>query len=305
MSMSNIRPPWRSKRRPSCTRACAASTCCSSRCAPWSALDTLGQVSSCGAQTFTWLIVLAVFFVLPVCARHGRAGERVHPGGRPVRVDEALPGAASGPASARSCTGSRTRSGSAAPSPSSRRPLERQHLADRQRDGRRLHVQARSSSGSRSGSRSSRSQRGKWIPNVGAIVRVGVLAFFSLTVLIYAIEHGVHGYAFGEFGPSTAVFLASCRCCSSTTSASSCRTAAAEEMVDPQKDVPKTVAAQRDHRPCSRTHSDLRDPGGAAGEQDHGHRRASSTRSHATFGVYGGAADFLVDVMAPASSSRS
>src|SRR6201985_410977 len=28
-------------------------------------LDTLGQVSGFGAQTFTWLIVLAVFFVLP------------------------------------------------------------------------------------------------------------------------------------------------------------------------------------------------------------------------------------------------
>ncbi|MDX6296183.1 MAG: glutamate:GABA antiporter, partial [Nocardioidaceae bacterium] len=28
-------------------------------------LDTLGQVSSWGAQTFTWLIVLAVLFVLP------------------------------------------------------------------------------------------------------------------------------------------------------------------------------------------------------------------------------------------------
>src|SRR5437868_10045335 len=28
-------------------------------------LDTLGQVSGYGAQTFTWLIVLAVFFVLP------------------------------------------------------------------------------------------------------------------------------------------------------------------------------------------------------------------------------------------------
>src|SRR4051794_15267468 len=28
-------------------------------------LDTLGQVSGFGAQTFTWLVVLALFFVLP------------------------------------------------------------------------------------------------------------------------------------------------------------------------------------------------------------------------------------------------
>src|SRR5205085_12368376 len=31
-------------------------------------------------------------------------------------------------------------------------------------------------------------RRGKWIPNLGAIVRIGVLAFFSVTVLIYAAE---------------------------------------------------------------------------------------------------------------------
>ena len=33
---------------------------------------------------------------------------------------------------------------------------------------------------------------GKWIPNLGAIIRIGVLLFFSITVVIYAIEHGVN-----------------------------------------------------------------------------------------------------------------
>ena len=36
-------------------------------------LDTLGQVSGFGAQTFTWLVVLAIVFVVPVRARDGRA----------------------------------------------------------------------------------------------------------------------------------------------------------------------------------------------------------------------------------------
>ena len=44
-------------------------------------------------------------------------------------------------------------------------------------------------------------RRGKWIPNLGAIVRIGVLGLFSLTVVIYAIEHGVHGYGVSDFRP--------------------------------------------------------------------------------------------------------
>ena len=36
---------------------------------------------------------------------------------------------------------------------------------------------------------------GKWIPTLGAWGRMIVLGFFSITVVIYAIKHGVHGVA--------------------------------------------------------------------------------------------------------------
>ena len=39
-------------------------------------LDTLGQVSGFGAQTFAWLVILAVVVRVPVRARHGRARHR-------------------------------------------------------------------------------------------------------------------------------------------------------------------------------------------------------------------------------------
>jgi hypothetical protein len=40
-------------------------------------LDTLGQVSSFGAQTFTWLIILAVLFVFPyACPSWGQPSRR-------------------------------------------------------------------------------------------------------------------------------------------------------------------------------------------------------------------------------------
>ena len=42
-------------------------------------------------------------------------------------------------------------------------------------------------------------EKGKWIPNAGAIGRALVLGIFSITVLIYAIKHGIHGFGFKDF----------------------------------------------------------------------------------------------------------
>ena len=36
---------------------------------------------------------------------------------------------------------------------------------------------------------------GKWIPNVGAFMRIIVLGFFSITVIIYGIKHGFAGFS--------------------------------------------------------------------------------------------------------------
>src|SRR6476469_5309006 len=41
-------------------------------------------------------------------------------------------------------------------------------------------------------------KHGKHIPNLGAIMRVIVLGFFSFTVVIYAIKHGVAGFSLGD-----------------------------------------------------------------------------------------------------------
>ena len=43
--------------------------------------------------------------------------------------------------------------------------------------------------------------RGKWIPNFGAVCRAFVLLFFSFTVLIYAFKHGINGFGFKDFIP--------------------------------------------------------------------------------------------------------
>src|SRR6266581_2527791 len=85
-------------------------------------------------------------------------------------------------------------------------------------------------------------RQGKWIPNFGAVVRFAVLGFFSITILIYAIKNGVHGYAAGDFSPSKAVFIGLVPLLIFNYVGFELQNGAAEEMQNPQRDVPKTVA---------------------------------------------------------------
>ena len=84
-------------------------------------------------------------------------------------------------------------------------------------------------------------RHGKWIPNFGAVVRFAVLGFFSITILIYAIKNGVHGYAAGDFSPSTAV-IGLVPLLIFNYVGFELQNGAAEEMRNPQRDVPVTVA---------------------------------------------------------------
>jgi glutamate:GABA antiporter len=84
-------------------------------------------------------------------------------------------------------------------------------------------------------------KHGKWIPNVGAIMRVIVLGFFSFTVAIYAIKHGVAGFSAGDLSPTRAVFLGLVPVLLFNYVGFELQNAAAEEMDDPQHDVPISV----------------------------------------------------------------
>ncbi len=68
------------------------------------------------------------------------------------------------------------------------------------------------------------------------------MAFFLLTVVIYGAQHGVHGYAFGDYAPSWAGFLAVTPVLLFAVSGYEAESGAAEEMRDPQRDVPISVA---------------------------------------------------------------
>jgi glutamate:GABA antiporter len=82
---------------------------------------------------------------------------------------------------------------------------------------------------------------GKWIPNAGAVLRGIVLGFFSLTVIIYGAKHGVAGFQWGHLSPTRAVFFGLVPILLFNYVGFELQNGAAEEMEDPQRDVPLSV----------------------------------------------------------------
>ena len=82
---------------------------------------------------------------------------------------------------------------------------------------------------------------GKWIPTIGAFVRIGVLGLFVLSVVLYAAQNGVHGFGTGAFGISYVGFIGLVPVLFFNYVGFELPNAAGEEMKDPQRDVPFSV----------------------------------------------------------------
>src|SRR3954470_14177361 len=82
---------------------------------------------------------------------------------------------------------------------------------------------------------------GKWIPILGAWARIGLLGFFSLSVVIYALSNGLHMPGVGEFAPSYTLFIALVPVLFFNFVGFELPNAAGDEMKNPQRDVPFTV----------------------------------------------------------------
>jgi amino acid transporter len=82
---------------------------------------------------------------------------------------------------------------------------------------------------------------GKQIPNAGAFLRLIVLGFFSITVIIYGIKHGFAGFAVSDMSPTRAVFFGLVPVLLFNYVGFELQNGAAEEMDDPQRDVPISV----------------------------------------------------------------
>ncbi|MFF3504333.1 APC family permease [Streptomyces sp. NPDC003247] len=84
-------------------------------------------------------------------------------------------------------------------------------------------------------------RRGKWITTAGALVKVLALGLFTLTAVLYGIEHGFHGLTDTRFTPTTAGFLALVPILLFAYVGFEAPNAAGEEMHDPQRDLPAAL----------------------------------------------------------------
>jgi amino acid transporter len=81
---------------------------------------------------------------------------------------------------------------------------------------------------------------GKWIPNLGAILRAFVLGFFSITMIVYGTKHGFSSFQ-GSFSPTKAVFFGLVPVLLFNYVGFELQNGAAEEMENPQRDVPLSI----------------------------------------------------------------
>jgi amino acid transporter len=203
-------------------------------------LDTLGTVASKGAQGFTWLIFLAAIFVAPYALLMSEVGSAFTQEGGPYEWSKMAFGRLQGAIAAVLywVTNPLWVGGSLA------------FLATEAWNDNLFKI----SSGSPGdyifklafiwlsiGVAIVSLKRGKWIPNAGAIMRVVVLGFFTLTTIIYAFKHGVSGFPAGDLTPTGAIFLALVPLLLFNYVGFELQNGAAEEMEDPQRDVPLSI----------------------------------------------------------------
>ncbi|HEU5212266.1 MAG TPA: APC family permease [Gaiellaceae bacterium] len=205
-------------------------------------LDTLGLVASSGGEGFTWLIVLAIAFVLPYALVMAEVGSAFTQEGGPYEWVKLAFG--------------RFHAGMAAVFYWITNPLwvggSLAFIAtEAWNTGNHFPDISGGSAGDYAfkllfvwfsiGVAIAALSYGKWIPTAGGFARIIVLGFFTFTVVLYAIEHGVHGISGGDLSPSMAVFLGLVPYLLFNYVGFELPNGAAEEMVNPQHDVPVSV----------------------------------------------------------------
>ncbi len=201
-------------------------------------LDTLGAVSSYGAQAFTWLIVMVVFFLVPyglITAELGTAFPEE--GGPYVWVKLAFGRAAAAVVAVMYwvdnpiwLAGTLSITAMAAFSTF----FVNLSLAWEYVFGL-VFIWAAIASVIMA------LKFGKWVATIGAAIRILLIAFFTITVLVYAGEHGLHGFGGGAFKPTWLIFLAAAPILIFNLEGFELPSAAAEELVNPRKDVPFAI----------------------------------------------------------------
>ena len=201
-------------------------------------IDTIGAIAIAGAQTFTWLLVLFVFFFIPSALCSAELGAALpEEGGVYVWVRRAFGRYAGGMASLLYWAGTPFWLGGS------------------------VTVVAIAALGRFFGTLDTFTmyafgtvfiviatigaviplRLGKWVPTSGAVMQIILLAFFTVTTIVYGMQHGLHGFTAGSFVPSLTPFIAVVPILIYSFVGIELPTSAAEEMVDPKRDIPAAI----------------------------------------------------------------
>jgi amino acid transporter len=81
----------------------------------------------------------------------------------------------------------------------------------------------------------------KWVPNLGAILRITLLGFFAILVIASGAQHGFHGTLAGFLPTNTTILIGVLGVIVFQWIGFELQTNASEEMDNPQKDIPRAV----------------------------------------------------------------
>lgn len=203
-------------------------------------LETLGQVSLYGAEAFTWALVLAVFFLVPyglIFAETGAAFSEE--GGAYTWVRDAFGRPAAAVAAILTWITQPVWVGGSMAFLAAETvsvyitPLEHGSIGDYLFKIVFIWITVVAAIASLA--------KGKWLPTSGAILKVGLLAFFVLTTIIYAAKNGVVDLSGGDFSPTLLGLFGSVPILLFAYLGFESSNSAAGEMENPARDVPVSI----------------------------------------------------------------
>lgn len=204
-------------------------------------IDLLAQTASFGSETFTWTLLLAIIFLIPYALIFAETGSTfIGEGGAYLWVRQAYGRPAGALASMLSWitqpvwVGGTMAFLAAATWDSYVAPLPSGSVADYIFKIVFIWLTVTAAILSLS--------HAKWIPSLGAILKLVFLAFFLLTTIVYALEHGVTGLDPAGFSPTLQGFLGLTPLLLFAYLGFESTNSASGEMKNPEKDIPIAIA---------------------------------------------------------------
>jgi glutamate:GABA antiporter len=202
-------------------------------------VDTIGAIAVGGGQAFTWLVVLFVFFFIPSALASAELGAAIPEEGGPyVWVRTAFGRYAGSLTSLLYWAGTPMWLGGSVTIVAI--SVWERFVTDLSTS--QMYVFGALFIGVATLAAVVPLRYGKWVPTTGAVGQIGLLAFFTTSVVIYGAQHGTHGISVGDLAPSTGVFIAVVPVLIYSFVGVELPSTAGEEMVDPRRDIPIAIA---------------------------------------------------------------